>query len=227
MTFKPIRQDQDYHRFADGRAFFGIENAADVFSSLSFLIVAILGLVFLWRNRGSDEMRAYWALFCATALVGVGSIYYHLAPDDTRLVYDRLPIAVGFMCLLAAAISERLDARAGVKLLVPLVVLGAASVLYWAAFDDLRLYVLVQFGTIAAVLVLAAFFPSRYTEGEMLFVAIALYGVAKVCEFYDREIYEVTGQFLSGHTLKHLAAAAAIYDILWSLQRRAPRMDNC
>jgi hypothetical protein len=229
--FEPIRQSQDYHRFADDRAFLGIVNAADVLSNLAFVVVGALGLIVLWRNRGAstrfavgEEMRAYWAFFGAIVLTGLGSSYYHLAPDDGRLAWDRLPIALAFMCLLAAVISERVDVRAGVKLLVPLIVLGVASVLYWVALEDLRLYLLVQFGALAAIVTLCSFFPSRYTRGEMLFVAAALYVVAKVFELYDRAIFELTGQWISGHTLKHLTAAAALYVILWSLERRALKM---
>jgi hypothetical protein len=77
----PIRQDQDYHRFADGRAFLGIENAADVLSNIPFIVVGAMGLVLLWRSR---EMHAYWLLFGAVALTGLGSAYYHLAPNDAR-----------------------------------------------------------------------------------------------------------------------------------------------
>jgi hypothetical protein len=219
----PIPQDQDYHRFADSRAFLGIENAADVLSNLPFILVGIAGLLHLWRNRGGGDLSAYWVLFGAAALVGVGSIYYHLAPSDSRLVWDRLPIAVIFMSLLAAIISERIHARAGRTLLVPLVLLGVASVLYWAAFDDLRLYGVVQFGAIAAMLVIAAFYRSPYAGAELIFAAGALYGLAKLCEFTDRAIFEFTTGFVSGHTLKHLLAAAALYVMVWSLQQRTRR----
>ena len=74
-----IAQDQTYHRFADGRALLGIANAADTLSSGAFLVVGVLGLIFLWRERAAggsqrfvmpDEMRAYWALFGAVALAG-------------------------------------------------------------------------------------------------------------------------------------------------------------
>ena len=220
----PIRQSQEYHRFADGRVFLGIENAADVLSSAAFIAVGLTGLFSLWRHRARsearEELRPYWALFGAVALAGVGSVYYHLVPDDARLVWDRLPIAVAFLCLLAAIIAERISVKAGIALLVPFVALGAASVLYWAAFDDLRLYALVQFGSLAAILALCAFFPSRYSRGELIFVAAALYGIAKVLEWLDRAVFELTGGMLSGHTLKHLLAASALYLILWGLERR-------
>ena len=44
---RPIRQDQDYHRFADGRALLGMENAADVLSNIPFIVVGAMGLVFM------------------------------------------------------------------------------------------------------------------------------------------------------------------------------------
>jgi ceramidase len=212
----PIRQDQDYHRFADARAFLGLENAADVLSNLPFLVIGAMGLVLLWRSRERsprfllpEEARAYWLLFGAVALTGLGSFYYHLAPDDARLVWDRLPIAIAFMALLSAVITERVNAKAGITLLWPLVVIGAASVLYWAAFDDLRAYALVQYGAIAAIFALCVWFPSRYTRGADLLLAVALYAAAKVAEALDAWMYGLGG-LVSGHTLKHLMAALAI-----------------
>jgi hypothetical protein len=221
----PIRQDQDYHRFADARAFLGMENAADVLSNLPFLVIGAMGLVLLWRSRKTrfslrDEARAYWLLFGAVALTGVGSLYYHLAPDDSRLVWDRLPIAIAFMALLSAVIAERVNAKAGITLLLPLVVIGAGSVLYWAAFDDLRPYLLLQYGAIAAIFAVCVWFPSRYTRGADLLVAVATYAAAKVAEALDTRIYAL-GEFVSGHTLKHLMAALAIAWLLRMLYLRS------
>jgi hypothetical protein len=232
----PIRQDQDYHHFADGRAFLGLENAADTLSSLALLVVGVFGLFVLWRDRASggstrfvapEEMLPYRAFFCAVALTGLGSTYYHLAPDDARLVWDRLPMAAAFMSLLAAVIVERVSVSAGIQLLIPLIALGVASVLYWPAsaligFEDLRPYVAVQFGSLVAVLGVCALFPSRYTRGEALLVTAAVYGIAKVFELYDRQIYEL-GRWVSGHTLKHMTAAAAVYLLVRWLQQRTPR----
>lgn len=232
----PIRQDQVYHRFADSRTFLGVENAADTLSSLALLFAGALGLLFLWRERASraparfaalQEMRAYWAFFAAVALSGLGSAYYHLAPDDARLVWDRLPIAVALVSLLAAVIGERVSTTAGIRLLVPLVALGVASVLYWPVsahfgFEDLRPYATVQFGSLAAIVALCVLFRSRYTGGQVFFVVTAIYGIAKLFELKDGDIYEL-GRWVSGHTLKHLAAAAAAYVLVAWLQRRAPR----
>ena len=222
----PIPQDQNYHRFADGRAFLGIENAADVLSNLPFLVIGAIGLALLWRSRDRstrfllpEEALAYWLLFGAVALTGLGSCYYHLTPDDARLVWDRLPIAIAFMALLSTVIAERVNAKAGITLLLPLVVIGAASVLYWASFDDLRPYLLLQYGAIAAIFAVCVWFPSRYTRGADVLIAVAIYAVAKVAEALDTKIYALGG-FVGGHTLKHLMAALAIGWLLRMLYLR-------
>jgi hypothetical protein len=229
-------QSQDYHRFADARTLLAIANAADTLSNVAFLLVGVLGFAFLWRERTSggtqrfgspQEMRPYWVFFAGVALTSVGSAYYHLVPDDARLVWDRLPMTIAFMSLLAAIVAERLSVRAGNLLLVPLVVLGVASVVYWresalAGMENLRPYMAVQYGSIAVVLAVSLLYRSRYTQGAAIFGLAAAYGVAKVMEAYDREIYAF-GHLLSGHTLKHLAAAAGVWILLRALQRRALR----
>jgi hypothetical protein len=48
-----------------------------------------------------------------------------------------------------------------------------------------------------------------------------LYGLAKLFEFYDSAIYSA-GAILSGHTLKHFAAAAACGALLRYFQKRKP-----
>jgi hypothetical protein len=233
----PLLQDQEYHRFADTRLFLGVANAADTLSNLAFLIVGGLGLAFLQRERtarhsagfaSSQELTAYWMFFVGVALTSVGSAYYHVAPDDARLVWDRLPMTIAFMSLVAAVVSERVSVRTGAGLLWPLVLLGLASVVYWrwsalAGFENLRPYLAVQYGSIALVLSVSLLYRSRYTHGWAIFLLAAAYAVAKVVELYDRDIYE-TGRWLSGHTLKHLAAALGIYVLLLALQRRRKRM---
>ena len=232
-------QPQDYHEFADTRAWLGIENAADTLSNLGFLAVGIMGLVFLWRERiagasrrfaSPAEMAPYFAFFAGVLATSAGPAYYHLAPDDARLAWDRLPMAVAFMSLLAAVIAERVSVRAGLRLLWPLVLLGAASVVYWrvsaaAGAEDLRPYVAVQFGSIAAILVIAAFFRSRYTHGGAIFWVAGAYAMAKLFEALDREIFAL-GHLASGHTLKHLAAALGAYLLLRSLERRKMGSDH-
>jgi len=232
----PLLQSQDYHLFADTRALLAVHNAADTLSNLAFLLIGAMGIAFLRRERAAgatgrfsspQEMRPYWVFFAGVALTSAGSAYYHLAPDDARLVWDRLPMTVAFMSLLPAMVAERITVRAGNLLLVPLVVLGIASVAYWrwsalAGVENLRPYMAVQFGSIALILAIALLHRSRYTHGGVIFAVAAAYGVAKVVESLDLEIYAL-GHWMSGHTLKHFAAAAGIYLLLKSLERRMPR----
>jgi hypothetical protein len=231
----PLAQEQAYHHFADTRALLGIVNAADTLSNAAFLVVGLMGLAFLWRERASGsrmrfesprELRAYWVFFAGVALTSFGSAYYHLAPDDARLVWDRLPMTVAFMSLVAAVAGERIDRRWASVLLWPLVLLGLASVAYWrwsaaAGTENLWPYLAVQFGSIAVVLAISLLFPSRYSRGGVIFWLAAAYGLAKLFEVYDREMFALL-HWVSGHTLKHLAAAGGVYLLLHALRRRTP-----
>jgi hypothetical protein len=228
-----IRQDQAYHLFADGRALLGIANAADTLSNAAFLVAGTLGLIFLWREFASGksrhfvlpgEMLPYWLLFCAVALTAFGSAYYHLAPDDTRLTWDRLPMSLGFTALLAATVSERIHPTWGAKLLLPLVLGGAGSVAYWrwSATENLLPYVLAQYGSIAAILAIVIKLRSRYTHGAYIFGVLALYAAAKAAEALDAPIYAF-GHFVSGHSLKHVLAALAAWWLLRMLKLREPQ----
>jgi hypothetical protein len=135
-------------------------------------------------------------------------------------------MAVGFMGLLAAVLGERVAAPLATQTLGPLLGTGVVSVVYWrwtdlAGRDDLRIYGLVQFGSLALVLVLSALLASRYTRGRDIFLVVALYVLAKVLEALDKQIFALGG-LISGHTLKHLTAAAACYLVLRMLMLRRP-----
>jgi hypothetical protein len=235
LALPPLPQPPEYHRFADQRALLGIPNFFNVFSNVAFLLAGGAGVVLCLRNRSPHALQPllspsvrfiYVVMFAAVALTCVGSAFYHLAPDNSRLTWDRLPMSAGFMALLSAMISERIHSRAGMALLGPLVLVGVASVLYWhwgeaAGTGDLRPYVAVQAFAILAVLLILFLFPPRYTRGTDMLVAVAFYALAKVAEFYDREIYSA-GQLVGGHALKHLLAALAIFWILRMLWKRRP-----
>lgn len=229
-----IPQPQDYHRFADQRSVLGLPNIGDVVSNLAFVAVGLWGLVFLLRLQPQQMQRhfldrrerwPYLFVFAGSLLTGVGSWFYHLHPDNASLMWDRLPMAVAFMSLVAAVIAERVSLRAGLRLLPVLLLIGIGSVLHWYASEvrgagDLRFYAAVQAYSVL-VLVIALFMPPRYTRGADLAVVVGLYALAKVLEILDERIFAM-GRIVSGHTLKHLASAAAAYWILRMLQRRRP-----
>ena len=210
-----ITQDQNYHDFADQRTILGIPYFWNVVSNLPFIGVGAAGL---WQFRRDP---AIGLLFLAIAMTGFGSGYYHLDPNDRTLFWDRLPMAIGFMIILAIAIEDRLDAKIGAVLLWPLIGVGVFSLLLWRWTGDLRLYGWVQFFPCIALPLLFLLFPPKYNGTSYWIVAAVLYAFAKLFEFYDGAIYSV-GSILSGHTLKHVAAGAACYAILRYFQKRQP-----
>jgi hypothetical protein len=68
-------------------------------------------------------------------------------------------------------------------------------------------------------------FPARYTRSEDLMISLAWYGLAKILEAADRPIFSM-GRIVSGHTLKHIAAAISAYWILRMLELRRPLAAN-
>lgn len=231
----PIPQPQAYHSFADRRPFLGIPNFGDVVSNLPFAVIGIWGLMFVFRSSSARhfldprERWPYIFVFIGVLLTAFGSSYYHWSPSNARLVWDRLPMTMAFMAMVAAIIAERISIRAGLWLLPILLLIGVSSVVQWYVSEmrgdgDLRFYAAVQTYS-ALVLLLALVFPSPYSRRYDLGIIVGFYALAKALESLDKPIFAI-GHFVSGHTLKHLAAAAAGYWILRMLEKRAPIVDS-
>ncbi|MCC6136648.1 MAG: ceramidase domain-containing protein [Candidatus Contendobacter sp.] len=221
-------QSVEYHRFADDRTLFGVVNFLDATSNLFFLLAGLAGLVVVMRPRTpfafARERWPYALFFLGMLLTAAGSAYYHLTPDNERLFWDRLPMTVAFMSLIAAQVADRINARAGLVLLVPMLLVGAASVLYWRATEragagNVIPYGILQGYTVAILILMAVLKPSRYTRGNDIYWVFAAYVLAKLLELFDREFLAL-GNLVSGHTLKHLAAAVAGFVVCRMLMRR-------
>ncbi len=230
LAVPPVAQWPEYHDFADRRAWLGVANFADVASNLPFSLTGLAGLAALARGRvgrfHDQRERWPWAVFfTGLTLLGPASAYYHLAPDDRGLMLDRLAMAVTFMGWLAIHLAERLDVRLTLRLLPVLLILGLGSVLYWYATElagrgDLRPWGYVQFWPVLLVGWLVWRRPARYTGSMAVAVVYACYALALLVEWLDRPIFEATG-FVSGHTLKHLiAAAGCVWALAWLMTRR-------
>lgn len=227
-----VPQPASYHRFADQRGWLGIPNFADVVSNFPFLMVGAGGCRYVLSGSGQKKFvdaRERWPYalgFFGLLLTSLGSSYYHLAPDNARLVSDRLPMTLVFMPLVAAMIAERISVKAGLWLLPVLTAIGAGSVWQWYESElrgagDLRMYAAVQ-GYALVVLLVALLLPAKYTRGADLLWVVGFYALAKILETADRQVFALSGGTVGGHTLKHLAAAAAGYWILRMLKRREP-----
>jgi hypothetical protein len=224
---EPFPQDLAYHDLADQRRLINLPNALDVLSNLVFLVVGLYGL-HLWRtcrlaiNRRQSQACALF--FIGVTLTAFGSGWYHLDPNNATLMWDRLPMALAFMALCAFVIAEYIHPHLGQWLLWPLTLIGLASVLWWYCTEqsgqgDLRFYALVQFLPMLLLPLVLFLFRSGWSHAGDYWWVFAWYGLAKVLEALDRPIYAITN-LVSGHTLKHLAAAAGAAWFLWMLKRR-------
>jgi hypothetical protein len=230
----PIPQPASYHQFADQRPWLGIPNFSNVVSNIPFAIVGICGILFIRRHADKTfldlpERWPYLGVFIGLLLTAFGSAYYHLAPNNAHLVWDRLPMTIVFGSLVAALVVERIKVRAGLQLLPWLIAFGAGSVLQWYWNEihgrgDLRVYAAVQLYS-ALALLLALLLPPRYTRSRDFAIVFGFYVLAKIFETADGQIVAFH-HIVSGHTLKHLAAAAAGYWILRMLRIREPVLQD-
>ncbi len=229
LIYGPIPQFADYHDFADQRALFGVPNAADVLSNVGFAIVGIWALARLWPARSDPGIAAGWPgyalFFVALILTAAGSSFYHWAPDNARLLWDRLPIALACAGLLAAVRAETHPGTHCAAWTSALATLAAASVAWWYFTDrngtgDLRPYLLLQGLPLLLIPLWQTSAGSPTADRVALWSAIALYALAKVAELNDHAIF-AGSQEISGHTVKHLLAIAASAIIAARLVARA------
>jgi hypothetical protein len=228
VLLPPMRQPLDYHDFADHRHAYGIENFLDVVSNLGFLFAGMMGLVIVFSGRTKFEFTGerwpFAVFFVGVLLTALGSGYYHLAPDNETLFWDRLPMTIAFMGLVASQIVDRINVRAGLRLLLPMLLLGFASVIYWRATErmgagNVMPYAVLQGYSVFVLLLLAWTSPSRYTRGNDIYWVFGWYLLSKLLETFDRQVLAMN-HLVSGHTLKHLAAAAGAFVVCYMLLRR-------
>lgn len=211
----PIPQPPAFHHFADTRAVWGIPNFTNVISNVPFVLVGLAGLVMVLRADVTRAIRfSYIVLFIGVLLTGLGSAYYHWAPDNDRLVWDRLPMTIVFMSFLSATLSELVSPKIGYPFLFPLLVIGVFSVYWWHYTEllergDLRLYYWVQFFPMLAIILLLMLYYTPAMKPVLRAMAwiVVWYAIAKILEQLDYPILRVLG--VGGHALKHLAAAAS------------------
>jgi hypothetical protein len=224
----PIPQDPEYHAMADTRPALGIPNGLDVLSNVFFAIAGLAGLAAVFRRSPRfDDPWTRWpyaTLFGGAVLTAAGSSWYHLAPDNARLVWDRVPMTVAFAGLATAVLAERVAAPLARRAFVPLLVFGVASVGYWhwtelRGAGDLRPYVVAQFGSLLLIVVVLARRPGPRPDARSLGAGLLAYALAKVLEQLDAAVLAATGA-VSGHTLKHVVAAAGIGCVAAEIARR-------
>jgi hypothetical protein len=225
----PIPQPQAYHHFADQRTIFGIAHGLDVLSNLAFLVSGLLGFLFVVKFGRSLDSGMCWAfatLFFGLVLTSIGSAYYHLVPDNQRLVFDRLPMIIAMAGCGGALLTDRFGGRAA-WIVTPLLASGLWTVYQWSASEaaghgDLRWYALYEGLIILTGALLLWMFPSRNHATPVFVIAVAGNVLAKLFELLDKPIYALGG-IVSGHTLKHLCAGLAFLPLVFLIRRMATK----
>jgi hypothetical protein len=233
LSLPPIPQDPAYHDLADQRTLLGVPHFWNVVSNIPFVVVGLAGFALLPRLPALMPALPAAVLSLGLFLVGFGSAWYHLAPGNDTLFWDRLPMTIAFMALLSLVIGERLSARTGWMLLFPLLAAGVASVMWWAGTEargvgDLRPYALVQFASMLLIAAMLLMYPRRWLRDGRLWAALGCYALAKLAEHFDAGIFAALG-WISGHSIKHLLAALAAGLIVAALVREpglAPTNDG-
>jgi hypothetical protein len=201
--------------YVDTRSWLGLHNAGDVLSNLAFLAMGVWGLVRL-SGRNDAPAGTRW-FFAGLILTCFGSVFYHLDPDaPQRLIADRLGMAVAFAGFLGIATAERISVRAGRLVVLLMTVAGLLAA--WTARDNLTPWAVVQFGGMAVAVGLALTRPLPGALGVPLGGVLLFYVLAKLFELGDVTVFEATGHLVSGHTLKHLAAALAAWPVIRALR---------
>jgi len=225
----PLQQNLTYHAFADQRPIGPIANGLNVLSNLFFLVVGVRGIANVIKHMVDERDRTlrqqYLIFFMGVILVGFGSGYYHFTPANITLVWDRLAMVVAIMAFGGAAVSELISRAWGKRIFIPLLILGVASVLYWfwserQGHGDLRPYVLAQFMPFILILLMAFLYKAPKVFVVNFSWLLIFYGIAKVFEMYDAAFFRMTGNMLSGHSMKHMAAAGGIFFVVRYVRQR-------
>jgi hypothetical protein len=216
--YGPIVQFAHYHEFADDRSVFGIANAWNVLSNIGFAGVWVWGLWRLWGHRTDPILSSGWpgysVFLYSLILTTAGSSFYHWSPDNFRLIWDRLPIALACAGLLTAVSAETNPQVNGSYRRIWLMSVAVFGVFWWYytgenGQGDLRPYLLLQCLPLVLIPLWQAIYGATRSDRLVFGLAIGLYAVAKAAEWYDHGLLVLLGGWISGHTIKHLLAAAA------------------
>ncbi len=214
------------HPFADARTLWGLPNAMDVLSNLPLAMAGVAGLWALSaRSVVADTRWSLQVFFTGLLLSGVGSAWYHAMPTPSGLVLDRMGMAVAFAGALSLAVAEHVGQRAAIPVLGLTLLMALVSATLPLTHDNVLPWAVVQFGGVALIVWAAFQRPAAGAIGVHLGALIALYALAKALEMGDAAVFHATGETISGHSLKHLAAALAAWPVFLAL-RRVPLRQN-
>ena len=228
FSFTRTGQDSSFHNFADQREIFHVPNFYNVVTNLPFVIIGVIGLLFFLQREGvNTHSLAYLILFVGVIGIGYGSAWYHYHPENSSLVWDRIPMTVTFMSYFSIIVRRYVNRRLGSFILFPLLILGVVSIYYWYMTEqngngDLRLYAWVQFYPMLCIPLILFLYPASKSVRLKIISIILIYAIAKIAERADEVIFNFH-QIISGHSLKHLLASISVLLILLTLKEKEPK----
>lgn len=226
-SFGPWPQDAAYHLLADTRTCLGVvPRAGDVLTNAAILAAGLFGAALRRRMvLAPEEHSAANVLIVGAICTAFGSAYYHWAPSNATLVWDRLPMTIVLIPVFALVLADRVSPLFGRYALWPFTAFAAASVIFWGASEalgqgDLGLYVVVRVGTAVGIALLLILRAPAHTGTKWLVAALVAEVALTVCERFDHEIFRMTGGRASGHNLKHVIAGLGLASVFWWLRSR-------
>ena len=216
FSMNPIAQSIDYHNFIDSKTIFNIPNFYNVISNFGFILLGCFGFTkAITKNKKSYLL---YFLLGGILLTGIGSGYYHWHPNNTTLVFDRLPMVIVFMTFFTFIISNYISSKNRGTYHITFLGVGIASVLYWSYTErlgvgDLRPYALVQFLPMLLIPLIIFLYRNKNNHSYYIFPVLSFYALAKLSEHFDKFIYTFSKETISGHSIKHVFAAIAAYYI--------------
>jgi len=214
----PVTRTSAFHVYSDQRELFGIPHAGDVLSNLAFLAVGLSAM----RRAVTPSQQAAAS---AVNLIAMGSAMYHFAPADITLALDWMGIGFTLGFVGAAVLGDRLGAAAEQRTLFLTPVLTLATIITWLVTGGthggtMTPYVAWQALGIAVPPLVALIAPGKIPRVPLL-GAVALFALARLCAAHDARLLDAIG--VSGHSLKHVAAAGAAALALYAITSPASR----
>ncbi|WMJ73504.1 ceramidase domain-containing protein [Cytophagaceae bacterium ABcell3] len=215
LLMDPIPQSSMYHHFADQRTCFSIPHFHNVWTNIPFVAIGVWGLFSTRLSSYPPLLRQIsQILFIGFVLTGLGSGYYHLDPHNATLLWDRLPMTIIFISFFSLIFTQAYGLEKGKPIFYFGLPIGILSVIYWyvtekAGSGDLRPYVFTQFFPMLALPIILVSGKRKLQNMRLIIIILLCYVIAKVFEHFDHEIMHALSY--SGHALKHLAAALAMY----------------
>tara|TARA_B100001175_G_scaffold246077_1_gene212721 strand:+ start:557 stop:1309 length:753 start_codon:yes stop_codon:yes gene_type:complete len=224
IAYGPIPQPQSYHDFADDREFLNIPNALDVMSNLVIVFPGLVGLAFVHERRNDpfvsdDETSIHITIFAGMVLTFAGSVWFHLEPNDSTLLWDRLGMTIVIGSSISLMINDFWDRELAGRIHIPIILASIISLLWWPVFDDLRLYFIVKHHPFILLPIFLIYGTRVYDKISGYFWGLSMFILATIFEFADTAIYDMTG-FISGHTLKHIAAGIGLWFLMAMIRDR-------